>query len=157
MADSQREVVIKAVVAALEQPGPINGITRPPNLAIHRMRDRPIATDNLPAVVVFLDDREQGERVSYEVSQKATRTLRFVFQCRELAAGGLSADEKLDQVTAWVVAAVMEDDTFGQITRQALEISTRWDSRETDTGVLSAANIAFDVTYDTALRTLTAP
>ncbi len=149
MADSRREVVAQAAMAALNVEsvtGPYGAeTTKPAGLVTHRNRIRVIAQeDGLPAIVGAFGQ----ELVDEEVTTLSTKTLRMVFEARALAVA-TPPDVALDPLVTWIVKSLMADTTLGGVVRTVREVSTEWHAKEVLEGILCAADVVMDFEYDT--------
>lgn len=134
---SLREQIVQDAVAAL------GGAGKPTGLRVHRSRTRPIESDTLPAVVVFL----LGETAEPETHDgDVLRRLRLAVECR---AAGEVPDQQLDPLVVWAVQVLKTDAALQARVRQIEEESTEWQAEQASK-VYGAAAVVFEITYTTA-------
>ncbi len=111
MADSQRELVLKALVTALEVVSVTKNLeatTKPTDLVVHRHFTRSPNPKDLPDITVFV----AGENPDGIATDLNTRELLVRMRCRVQAAEGISGDEALDPILVWAELATMADHTL---------------------------------------------
>ena len=140
---AKRDAIVTAVKTALDAAS-VSGTTKPTGLNVYRMRERPIQTNDLPAIVILL----AGERPDRDASNRTDRTLRIVLECR-VEAGDTVADTALDALLVWVVKAMMTDYTLGARVNNIVEGETTWDIEERADSI-AAAMVEFEIMYQTA-------
>jgi hypothetical protein len=139
---SRREQLVVAAVAALNAAGKPAGVT------VHRARTRPLAQDQLPAMVVYLlsEDTTRGDgRDGY----KARRNAKVRIECRVAVEDDTPPDTAVDPLLTWATKAMMADPYWGGLARNTQEDATTWDADETDR-VYAAAAVDFTIDYLTA-------
>lgn len=115
MADSRRELALKAVRTALQVASVTKNsetTTKPAELNVHRHLTRQVVHADLPDCTVFYI----GERVAPISEGAVDESLRFVrvgVRCREKAPKGVTGDEALDPILVWAELSVLNDHTLG--------------------------------------------
>lgn len=149
MADSIRERILQAVVAALQVdsivlPGGAL-LAKPAGLTVHRFRHIPLERDELPSAVVYLG----SEPVGRETAAPPIVEREMIFRV-ELRSEGEPSDRVLDPYVTWVVAALQADPTLGGLVRKLEERRTEWGGMPEETDLpLGAAGVAFSAHYRT--------
>lgn len=142
MADSIREKIIQAAVAALEAAG------KPAELTVHRNRELPIEDDNLPAMIVFYGEDDPRSRTHDNTSE---RTLTLAIETRaSTTVAGTPGDKVTDPYTNWMTQALMADDTLGGLATSVVEGTTLPGSKTTSKAVHAFAGTAWTIKYITA-------
>lgn len=148
MADSRRELVLKAVQTALEQASvTVNAValTKPAGLTVKRHPETPIEHRDLPQIDLWV----AREAVTYDITGVSTRVLtvrvRSTVTWSSSAEG--SGDEALDPLLTWAEVALMADETLGGVA--SLVVLTAIATPETDQRTEKYAQAAqdFDLTY----------
>jgi hypothetical protein len=115
MADSRRELLLKAVQAALEVAS-VNWhsevTTKPAGLNVHRYLTRSVDAGALPDLTVFYvgESLDAGLQAATDESR---RSVRVGVRCRVKAGAGETGDEALDPVLVWAELAALTDYTLG--------------------------------------------
>jgi len=134
---SKRELVLRAVEAAL------NGAGKPQGLTVFRHRTAPLDFFELPALVIFLG-AEQPSLISHDPLLVERRLLLRI----EARAIGEPADAVLDAALSWVVRALLSDPALSELVQSISEQKTVWDSEPSEEA-LAAAAIEFMIVYET--------
>jgi hypothetical protein len=137
MADSRRELLLEAGKAAIDKVG------KPTGLTVHRHRTRPIARDQLPAVVLF----NGVETILRQTTQPPILDRELVFRA-ECRAEGEPSDEVLDPILNWVETQLTTDPGFLALVRHIEVRRVIWD-QEPAKKPLAAAAIEFAAQYRT--------
>ena len=134
---SHREEITRAVVAALRAPG------GPPGLRVHRFRASDIASDQLPAAVVY-PITESVEREDMDGGVDRSLLLRI-----EIRVAGDEPDAALDPFYAWAVRAITTDPALAGLAYSIDEQLTAWDAEHRDR-TYGALAVDFEIMYTTA-------
>jgi len=144
MADSRTELIIQAIVAALDAGGKPSGST------VNRSRRQSVEPAELPMFSVYPIREETKLAHENRRSGIADRTLSVRIRCR--AAG---ADAALDPLRQWVVAAMHADLSLGGLAINVIEQSAEWAAAGESDGDYSVCEMDFSVRYTTARANLT--
>lgn len=148
MADSLRLQIADAVIARLEAlTVTVNGTVRhrPPGFTAHRMPNRPLEAEKLPATVVsFL----KSPRPDYEASDTADRVLAVALEHRAAVPAGVPPDDAVDPLLNWATLAMLSDETLGGLASKIDEGETLWEGVEAGQRHARAYQ-AFHITYIT--------
>lgn len=139
MSVTTRELIMRAIVAALNDP------SRPSDVpAAQRSRITGMSDDQLPAMVVY-PVKEETERLG-----QLTRRL-FVFRLECITAGGADpetpVDGLLDPMVAWGTRA-LAGSKLGGLSQDTQELGCEWDIEARDY-VYARASMDFGVRYVT--------
>ena len=136
-----------AAVATAMEVAAVSGTTKPAGLTVHRMRDRPLNVESLPAIVVYwggdLDPTP-------DVTDLLTRTARVLLEVRVKQAGA-PPDSVLDPLLVWAVKAMMADYTLSGASVDMEELRSDPNLTERIEG-LAAAVVEFHVRYRTTYK-----
>lgn len=143
MADSIRERIVQAAVAA------IDGVGKPTGLAVHRYRTRKLeAEKHLPAMVVFIGDEPVKP---YTQDGEVLRTLELAVKTRDKnPVAGTPPDQALDPYLTWLVKSLMADQTLGGLAISLKETGNVWNADETTETVHAEAGTVFEIKYITS-------
>jgi len=144
MADSRTELIIQAIVAALDAGGKPSGST------VNRSRRQAVEPSELPMFSVYPMAEETKLARENRLSGVADRTLSVRIRCR--AAG---TDEQLDPLRQWVVAAMHTDPSLGGLAINTVEQSADWAAADASDADYSVCEMDFSVRYTTARADLT--
>ena len=139
---SKRDAIIATIAANL------NGGSKPSGLTVHRQRTLPIASDVLPAQVVYAisEEVDTGPGRS-NFARKAKRKVTIAVESR--VDGGTSPDATLDPLLSWAVQTICADPTMGDTVEDCKEIGTTWAQVDADQ-MYGAARTDFEITYITS-------
>ena len=126
MADTIREMIMAAVVAALEASG------KPTGLTVHRFRTRPLDEDDMPAMAVY----HLGETVALEThdepSVRRILTIRVEHRVKSRVASLDAPDKTLDPLVAWGTKGLLTDSVLDALIISIEELSIDWAAFEVD-------------------------
>jgi len=128
--DSVRLKVADAVKARLELASvTVNGAarTKPTGLTVHRFPNRPVTTDQLPAIVLFF---LESPKPAYEASDTADRVLNLVCECRAAVPAGTPPDDAVDPLINWATLALLSAESLGGLAEKIDEGPTLWEAVE---------------------------
>jgi len=135
-----RNQIVAAIVAA------ISGAGIPADTVVFRHGTR--KSDSPNQVRVF-GSREDVERQPGETARViATRRLTVVAELGVKRVGDVAPDDAQDALYAWVVRAVMADETLGGLAHQIAEQTWEIDQETLDQTYIRSA-VGFEVLYDT--------
>ena len=148
MADSRRELVLKAVETALEAATATmnsSALTKPTGLTVKRSPEREILHDDLPQMDVWV----LKDVHSFHATNSATRvmTVRVRSTVTWLASDESSGDEALDQLLTWAEVALMTDETLGGVAALMVPAGLETPQVEERTEKYAQAVQDFDITY----------
>lgn len=139
---SRRDAIIADVVSVL------GGVGKPSGLTVHRYRTRPLTAEQFPAIAVY-PASEQSGRAPTRWAGLSDRTLKLVCECRTSVGASESVDEVLDELTTWVVQAVMADPTRGGLAIETQDVEVTWAADEADR-IYGGAAVVLEIRYLTA-------
>lgn len=148
MADSIRLRLADAAAAALALASvTINSAvrTKPTGLTVHRFRNRPVLSDNLPALVLSLDSDTKPVR---DATDRVDRILNLVVEHRVKVSAGTAPDDAVDPLVKWAVFALFANETLGGLASHIEEGETVWEPAEAGQTFMRAAT-RFAVHYIT--------
>lgn len=148
MADSRRELLLKAVVTSLEVASVTKNTestTKPADLSVHRHLTRMANQADLPDMTVFF----AGEVPEALATDLNTRRALVRVRCRVKAAAGVSGDEALDPLLAWAELAIMEDYTLGGTSAEVGSPDIDPISAREFADTYSEATLQFPILYET--------
>lgn len=149
---SFRDQIVSAVVATLAAGG------GPASLTVHRYRTKPLGTDVLPAMLVYLVEESvkegPGQGTGPKLRRTATRTVTARVEIR-INAGTVAPDDAIDPYLNWMVQQIMADPTFGGLSHDCKEMKTEWAAVEDDK-VYAATQTDFEISYFTSAADPTA-
>jgi len=148
VADSMRLRIADAAVARLALASvTVNGTarTKPLGLTAHRFPNRPITTDQLPAIVLFFLESPKPE---YEASDTADRVLRLVCEFRAIVPAGTPPDDAVDPLINWAALALLSDEDLGGLAEKIDEGPTLWEAVEEGQRHARARTV-YDITHIT--------
>lgn len=124
MADSRREVLLKAIETALGQ-ATVDWhseiTTKPTGLAVHRHLTRQATKDTLPDVTIYLLGESPDPLLEAAVDV-AERRVRVGVRVRDTAGSGVTGDEALDPLLTWAEIAILNDYTLGGVVAYARQV-----------------------------------
>lgn len=112
MADSIREVALKAIETALKVTSVTwhsEATTKPTGLNVHRHLTRGADQSDLPDITVYY----MGESNDEQATDESTRSVRVGVRCRVKAGAGVTGDEALDPILTWAEIALLNEYTLG--------------------------------------------
>jgi hypothetical protein len=130
---SVRTRILEAVCDALRV-GEAGGSARPAHLTVHRMKQTPIESDELPALAVY--PLSVGGALGAIDSMTNSMEVRIEARCK---VGKLSPDEAIDPLLVWIQKAIKADDTFEGIASQCIEGGITYDEEIMETGFAAAS------------------
>jgi hypothetical protein len=158
---SRRELILEAVVLALDSNGPIelpNGTTveKPDDVTVDRRRRQPLkAATDLPRISVYARDEEVTRVTPSRTVQMSDRKMRVAVVARTNG-----TEETLDPLCQWINAALLAPPTASWfLTGLAIAIdedAVNWEMDEDTEGDFSVAQITFVIRYVTSKYDLTA-
>ncbi len=143
MADSYRERLLQAIVAAL------NGSGKPAGTTVNRSRRRPVELTELPMISVYPIREEKAVPGENRRSPIIERTLRVQVKSRVVG-----EDAALDPHGKWVVAALLADPSLGDLALDVAEDATDWDADDATDADYSVDATDFLVRYRTSRKNL---
>lgn len=148
MADSRRELVLKAIVTALSVASVTKNTeatTKPAGLAVHRHLTRMEGEADLPDITVF----QAGLNPNDKVTDLNSPELLVRLRCRVKAAAGISGDEALDPILVWAELALMDDYTLGGVSAYIGSPDMDAISAREYADTFAEATLQFPITYET--------
>lgn len=151
MADSIREQLLTAAVAALNDTG------KPAGLTVHRHRTLPLEFDDLPATVLYLVDEQLPADAQQRVRRQVVRrTCTIALEHRvQLADEAQTIDQALDPLVSWGVQALVGSAAIAALKATVLEVGTKWRASDDDAS-RGAATTFLTLEYFTAAADPTA-
>lgn len=150
MADSRRELVLKAVETALEAATATmnsSALTKPTGLTVKRSPEREILHDDLPQMDVWV----LKDVHSFHATNSATRvmTVRVRSTVTWLDADESSGDEALDPLLTWAEVALGADSSLGGLLPEGGVVPTTLDTPRVEerSEKYAQAFQDFDLTY----------
>lgn len=126
MADSRRELLVKASKTALEVSSVTwhgEETTKPSGLHVHRHLGRPVNQSDLPDVILNVFGEDHSE-LAENTTDQSQRIVELGAHCRALAAPDKSADESLDEILTWTEIALLSDHTLGGVAAEGHYVRT---------------------------------
>lgn len=147
---SIREQIIDQIVANLLADG------GPSDLTVHRMRNRPIEEDVLPAILVYAED-DEPKPLSGQVFKApiVERRLVLYLEYRALSSLTVAPDQALDPLIIWGSTQMVRNEKFVSdaypdgLGMGVVELKTAWLSKEGDK-LFAAASTQWLVHYRTS-------
>lgn len=143
MADSRRELIIAAAVAAL------GGVGKPAGLSVHRKRMRPMDKDALPSQVVYARPGNEASESINRIDIDADQVERHFWLRVESRAIGDPADAAVDELNNWAEQTLLTDSGLRALVFDIEARAIIWDADEKDK-VYALAAEDFLVTYFTS-------
>lgn len=144
MSDSRTELILQAIVAALDGEG------KPSGLTVNRSRRQAVPPADLPMISVYPLREEIKKPADNRRSPVKDRHLLVGLRCR---AQGL--DDAADPLRQWAVAALESDPSLGGLALDAAEESGEWAAADASDADFTVAEMSFSVRYITARADLT--
>jgi hypothetical protein len=144
MSESRTELILQAIVAALDGEGKPEGVT------VNRSRRQAVNADELPMISVYPLREEVRKPADNRRSPVKDRHLFVGIRCR---AQGL--DDAVDPLRQWAVTALESDPSLGGLALDTGEESGEWAATDASDADFSVAEITFSVRYVTARADLT--
>ncbi len=138
MADSIRERILAAMVAALNAAG------KPAGLTVNRSRRQSIETVQLPMMSVYFAGQENSLPGENRRAPLMDRQMNVHVISRVIG-----ADIALDPLYKWTVKALMTDQTLGGLALAITETSSEADTDDTSDADRTVETIVFRVRYIT--------
>ncbi len=139
MADSITELILQAVVTALDGSGKPVGVT------VNRSRRQSLEKSQLPMISVYPIREEVTRATDNRRSPLVERRLRVQVKCRIVG-----DDQANDALRKWAVQSVMADQSLGGLALEIVEESTDWDADDATDADYSVAAVDFVVRYSTS-------
>lgn len=128
----------------------VGATSKPAGLTAHRMRTRPIESEELDSGPVLVVWWGGDDPVIYDAARRAQRTAHVWVEIRTKQSGS-TPDAAVMPLLAWVVKAVLADITLGGASLDIDEGRSVPDLQERDDGLCSAG-VEFIVKYLTAFN-----
>ncbi len=139
MADSITELILQAVVTALD------GAGKPAGVTVNRSRRQSLEKSQLPMISVYPIREEVTRATDNRRSPLVERRLRVQVKCRIVG-----DDQANDALRKWAVQSVMADQSLGGLALEIVEESTDWDADDATDADYSVAAVDFVVRYSTS-------
>ena len=146
MGDSRRLQILDAVATRLASASvTVNSVarTKPAGLSVHRLRQRPLQAESLPAIVVYMQADPDPDR---RATGTLDRIMRVGVESMVQVAAGTPPDDAVDPLVVWAVLALLSEETLGGLARQITERGTVWVPEEGEQSCMRALTV-FDIQY----------
>jgi hypothetical protein len=144
MSASRTELILQAIVAALDAEGKPEGVT------VNRSRRQAVEPGELPMISVYPLREEIKKPEENRRSPVKDRRLLVRLRCR-----AQGTDEALDPLRQWAVMALESDPSLGGLALDTAEDSGEWAAADDSKADYSVSEMDFSVRYVTARADLT--
>lgn len=149
MADSQRELILKAVAAALavaQVDWHSEITTKPADLNVHRHYTRMGQNADFPDITVYYAGEPEPDE---DATDGAKHGMLVRLRCRAKAAAGVSGDEALDPVLTWAEIALLSEPTLGGLAADIRPPAADALSARELTETYAETHLQFEITHFT--------